>query len=143
MSPWTSLLESLHSALIDEIAERHPEPKPELGMPMRQNRFALPGPLVESVLMVEVSFESSRGIALIASNSACLKSLRLTHQTLWASLLKRADSEFIRREIRPKMGQVVQFKATDPIPRQTLDFKRVIWIPIRIPAGDCFFGIGA
>src|SRR4051812_31960997 len=111
MSPWTALLESLHSALIDEITERHPDPKPELGMPLRQSRFALPSAKVDAIILSEVSFDQSKGIALIATSTACLKTLKITNSDLWKALLKRAGSEFSRRQIQPKLGQVVEFKA--------------------------------
>ena len=53
MSPWTALLQSLHSALIDEVTDRHPEPKPELGFPKKQSQFQFPAP---NVLWIKTSF---------------------------------------------------------------------------------------
>src|SRR6185437_13800310 len=142
MNPWTGLLESLHSSLIDEVTDRHPEPKPELGLPLRQSRFALPSPEVEHLLLVEVSFDASQGIALLASQDGFAKSLKLDSQKLWDAMIKRAGTEFNRRQIQPKFAPVQQLRATDAFPNSTLKCGRVIWIPIRLPKGQCFFGVG-
>ena len=61
MSPWTALLESLHSALIDEVTDRHPEPKPELGLPKRQSQFAFPSLEAPTTLWVNMSSAIQRG----------------------------------------------------------------------------------
>ena len=142
MSPWTAFLESLHSALIDELTERHPEPKPELGLPMRQNRFAMPSAEVEQLLLVEVAFAGSQGLALLASQQGFMKALELKPEKLWQAMLKRAGSEFARRQIQPKLSAIQELKATDTFPASTLQCARVIWIPVRVPGGQCFFGVG-
>lgn len=142
MSPWTALLESLHSALIDEITDRHAEPKPELGLPLRQNRFALPSPDLDRMLLVGVAFDGSQGIALLASQEGFDKSIRLSQKELWQALLKRAGSEFARRNIVPKLTSLQEVHATDTFPAATVQCARVIWIPIRLPGGQCFFGVG-
>jgi hypothetical protein len=142
MSPWTAFLESLHSALIDEVTDRHPEPKPELGLPLRQNRFALPAPELDELLLVDVSFSSSNGIALLASQKGFMKSLSLGSDALWNAMLKRAGTEFGRRSIQPQCSELQKFRSTDAFPSSTLKCARVIWIPIRLPGGQCFFGVG-
>ena len=142
MSPWTAFLESLHSALIDEITDRHPEPKPELGLPLRQNRFAVPSSEVEQLLLVEVACGASTGIALLASQAGFMKAISLTSQDLWNAMVLRAGAEFSRRGIQPNFSAVQKFQATDAFPSSTLRCARVIWIPIRLPGGQCFFGVG-
>ena len=142
MSPWTAFLESLHSALIDEITERHPEPKPELGLPLRQNRFGIPSPDVERLLIIEVSFDAGKGIALLASQQGFIKALKLNSNELWQAMLKRAGSEFMRRQIQPRFSTLQDIAATDTFPASTLQCARVIWIPIRLPGGQCFVGVG-
>jgi hypothetical protein len=141
-NPWNAFLESLHSALIDELIERHPEPKPELGLPLRQNRFAIPATEVEQLLLTEVSFDSSKGVALLASPQTFTKALGCNHGKLWQAMVKRAGSEFARRQIQPKFAAIQEFKATDAFPPSTLHCARVIWIPLKIPAGSCYFGVG-
>ena len=103
MSPWTAFLESLHSALIDEITERHSEPKPELGLPLRQNRFAVPSSEVEQLLLVEVACGTSPGIALLAQ-AGFMKAIRLSPQDLWNAIVQRAETEFSRRGIEPRFS---------------------------------------
>ena len=143
MSPWTALLESLHSALIDELVERHPDPKPELGLPLRQNRFAIPSPEVEQILLVEVGFAASQGIAALASQKGFMKAVSLEPSLLWQAMLHRAKAEFSRRQIQPKLSSAQQLQATAAFPPSTLRCSRVIWIPVRVPGGQCFFGVGA
>ncbi len=143
MSPWTALLESLHSALIDELVERHPEPKPELGMPVRKTQFSLPDPSATSWVLCEVVMGTSAGIAVIAMNADCAKTLSATPKDLWDAVLKRAGSEFSRREIKPRVSQLVEPKNTTPLPKGYPEPTRMIWIPIRFPSGSCYLGVGA
>lgn len=141
-SPWTGFLESLHSALIDEVTDRHPEPKPELGLPLRQNRFALPSSETEGLLLVEVTLGASSGITMLAFHPGFMKSLGLSHQDLWASMVRRAQTEFARRGLSPKLSAAQNLRATDTFPASSLKCARVIWIPIRLPGGQCFLGVG-
>jgi hypothetical protein len=143
MSPWTALLESLHSALIDELVERHPEPKPELGLPLRKTQFALPDPSATAWVLCEVLIEDARGIVVIAMNSDCSRTLNLDAKTLWEAVLKRSGSEFSRRSIRPRVSQLAEPKNTTPFPKGFPEPTRMIWIPIRFPTGSCYLGVGA
>ena len=144
MSPWTAFLESLHSALLDELIERHPEPKPELGLPMRKSQFALPEPSATAIVLCEVEqADKSRGIGCIAMNSGCSNTLGIGPKALWDACMKRAGADFARREIRPRISQVVEVKNTIPLPKGFPEPTRVIWIPVRFPSGSCYFGMGA
>jgi hypothetical protein len=137
MTPWTALLESLHSALIDELTERHPEPKPTLGMPIRQAKLSLP-PSAQAVLICEFSFDEARGFAMLAFEDGFMQALNILPEDLWQAILKRAGSEFMHRQIRPKTGQIQTF--TDL--KGYIDPGRVVWIPFQIPAGTCYLGLG-
>src|ERR1700722_15082723 len=68
MNPWTGLFQSVHSALIDELTERHPEPKPELGMPVREASYRIPDPALSSILVCGVDLSEQRGVLLLASD---------------------------------------------------------------------------
>src|SRR4051794_38124098 len=107
MSPWTALLESLHSAMIDELTERHPEPKPELGMPMRRAQFDTPAPSCDQILLSRTAFEDvalgGTGVALIAMSPEARKLLKLDEKKLWEALLRRAGGEFMHRKIKPRL----------------------------------------
>jgi hypothetical protein len=142
MNPWTALLESLHSALIDELVERHPEPKPELGMPIRKTQFSLPDPSATSWILCELVCDGQRGIAVIAMNADCSKTLDIGPGALWDAVMKRAGAEFSRREIRPRVSQQEEPKNTTPLPKGYPEPGRMIWIPIRLPAGSCYLGLG-
>lgn len=147
MSPWTALLESLHSALVDELTERHPEPKPELGMPQRHRELQLPTPGLVGALICEVSFTQEggpdiRGFALFAADPECSVKLKADSHKLWLALVKRAGGEFAFRGIKPRMSDAqelvtAQLPAGFPVP------SRVIWIPFKLNPGSCYLGVGA
>ena len=140
MTPWTALLESLHSALIDELTERHPEPKPTLGLPIRQANLTLPRAQL-SVLAVEFSFDNGRGLVMVASEAGFMRALELTPLNFWKAIVKRAGSEFMRRFIKPKSGAVRELKLGEPIPENWIHPSRVVWIPFQLPQGTCFLGM--
>lgn len=141
MSPWTALLESLHSALIDELCERHPDPKPELGMPIRKAVFSLPDPSADSIVVCEVEQAGGRGIGSIAMNKDCAKTLGIGPKELWEACMKRAGMEFARRQIRPTVTTTVELKDT-ALPKGFPEPQRMIWIPVRFPSGSCYLGMG-
>lgn len=151
MSPWTALLESLHSALIDELIERHPEPKPELGMPQRHRHLAMPAPGALSAVICEVSFALAQpttassetcGFALIAVDEACAKNLKLDAPLVWNALIKRAGREFGFRGIQPRLGDLKVLKGPT-LPAGFSEPARVIWIPFKLGSGVCYLGVGA
>jgi hypothetical protein len=151
MSPWTALLESLHSSLIDELTERHPEPKPELGMPQRHRQLAMPAPGALRVAICEVSFvlaqptpagNETRGFALVALDEPCAGKLKLDALKLWDALIKRAGREFMFRGIQPRLGNP-GLLAEPSIPPGYAEPSRVIWIPFKLGPGTCYLGVGA
>jgi hypothetical protein len=142
MNPWTGLFQSVHSALIDELTERHPEPKPELGMPIREASYRLPDPALTSILVAEVNLSSERGVLFLASEPGFSKALGLKAADFWDAILKRAGAEFSRREIRPVLSQPVTLLASSPLPARFPALGRVVWIPFRIPEGRCHLGLG-
>mgnify|MGYP001580052998 CR=1 FL=1 len=141
MSPWTLLLESLHSAMIDELTERHPKPKPELGLPMRKTRIELPDPSLIQTLFISVDLGGTRGILMLASQPEFMKAIQLSSQDFWNAIFKRTGSEFARRNITPRFSPpesiegplTVQVRGQGPL--------RVVWIPFKIPAGACYLGL--
>lgn len=147
MSPWTALLESLHSALIDELTERHPEPKPELGMPQRHRQLALPAPGLQGALICEASFAleaggETRGFALFAADAEAVLKLKLSSRKLWDALIKRAGREFMFRNIKPRLGDAKELPSAE-LPPGFATPARVIWIPFKLNPGTCYLGVGA
>jgi len=147
MSPWTALLESLHSALVDELTERHPEPKPELGMPSRHRELVLPAAGMAGALICEVGFTQEggpdlRGFALFAADLECSAKLGADSRQLWQALIKRAGGEFAFRKIKPRLSDVKDLK-TAALPTGFPTPTRVIWIPFKLNPGVCYLGVGA
>lgn len=141
MTNWTALLESLHSALIDELTDRHPEPKPTLGMPIRQKVFSPPQASTH-LLIIETTFEGTPpGFALMAFETPFMEKLKVTPEEFWSAILKRAGTEFMRRNIRPKIGTLYKCPK-DSLPKGFTAPERIIWIPFVIPSGQCHLGLG-
>ncbi|MGK5082718.1 hypothetical protein WDW37_05375 [Bdellovibrionota bacterium FG-1] len=147
MSPWTALLESLHSALIDELIQRHPEPKPELGMPIRQRELAFPASGLPDALLCSISFATgqseSLGFALLGVDTDCRQKLGIAPQQLWDSLIRRAGQEFFYRGIKPRLGNPVEIQrdASPLLPKGFPIPGRVIWVPFRLNPGVCYLGV--
>lgn len=139
---WSSLLEALHSALIDEIVERFPDFRPELGMPLKQKSLTSPSPTILSGIACEIQFLDKKGAAFLALDFESIKTLKITEKILWDALLGRAHTEFIRRKIQPRFGNTVSFKKDFVMPEGFPELKQVIWIPIKIGGGGCYLGVG-
>ncbi len=158
MNPWTALLESLHSALVDELTDRHPQPKPELGMPIRARDLSLPTQDLVGALLCEVTFAGgdegvstastsgsgdARGFALLALDSECSRKLTLTTPKLWDALVNRAGGEFMHRKIKPRFGVVHRAESGAlTVPKGWPTPARVIWIPFKLLPGACYLGVG-
>jgi hypothetical protein len=142
-SPWTSLLQSLHSALIDEVTDRHPEPKPELGLPKKFTAFQFPSQAASRLFWVKTSFPDSHGAVLIAYHEKFFEALKLDAAGFWDLISKRAVFEFTRRQIAPVFEVQVGLVASGKVPVELGAFPRVVWIPIILPSGECWFGIAA
>jgi hypothetical protein len=144
MNAWNSLLEALHSALVDEINGRLPDEKPVLGLPRRMQNFALPSEKVAGFLASEVVLEGSgRGVAFVAiepglSNGGGLGAE--AEERLWSAVSKRAVGEFARRSLDPVFGPPRMGKISLP---PGLPAPRVlIWIPFGMMRGQVFLGLG-
>ncbi len=133
MSPWTALFEAFHSALIDELTERHPEPKPELGLPIRTASADLPHPTLEDVAVYRIGFGEAKGYIVIAMDSLGSKAIGANSEELWASLLKRCGQEFSLRKIQPRIEGREELSQ--------IQVGRVVWIPIQISGGRCFLAL--
>ena len=139
---WKGLLEALHSALIDELTERHPEPKPELGMPSRHPRWETPDPRVSVVLVAEACFGPARGLAAIAFDAGLEPKLASSAGALWSATLKRAGGELQRRGIKPAVSDPAELKAPFSLPAAFPAPSLLIWIPVRLAGKGCYLGVG-
>ncbi|MGK5090210.1 hypothetical protein WDW86_21890 [Bdellovibrionota bacterium FG-2] len=147
---WTALLQALHSAMIDELVERHPEPKPELGLPARKNSWEMPCPLDlgTEVLIVGVEIGEQRGMVSLVLSLTAQKKLGCTAHRLWEQLLGRAQVDFVRKGIQPQTGisQVFNYQGTQDtkidLPSNFNEPTRLIWTPFRLAGEAIFLGIG-
>ncbi len=146
MSPWTALLESMHSALIDEINERLPNAKPELGLPIRRSRWEVPATAASKILVSQIDLAGISGFLAVALDAASTKKLGITPNDLWKALLKRAGTEFHRREIKPQISTPLETDDKARLPKGLGEGARepskVIWIPIGVGGGQIFLGLG-
>jgi hypothetical protein len=146
LSPWTALLESLHSAMIDELTERHPEPKPELGMPVRRATFEAIGDACDQVLVARAAFEEvplgGTGLAMLALSPEARTLLNLDEKSLWNALLKRAGGEFLHRKIKPKLEAAQVIAVSAVLPSGVSQPQRVIWIPFKLGSAQLRLGVG-
>ncbi|OFZ52930.1 MAG: hypothetical protein A2428_02450 [Bdellovibrionales bacterium RIFOXYC1_FULL_54_43] len=131
---WNGFLEALHSAWIDELTERYPEPKPTLGMPIRAKGFVSPSEGVLESLAISVTLSASPGWVVLAGEPA------LDLRSIWTGVQRRAQAEFARRSISPAFGEPAFSAGGATFPPAA----RVIWIPIELGASKkCFLGFGA
>jgi hypothetical protein len=138
MTPWTALLESLHSSTLDELAERFPEEKKELGMPLRQTRFAAPGTDLE-LFSCKVNFGPASGVALFGIDASLAKAAGTSTAEFWRSILNRAGREFLIRKIQPILEKP---KTCVPGSASEETLQKTVWIPLKLRQGRCFIGLG-
>lgn len=138
MSVWNQLLESMHSALIDELVQLHPEPKPELGMPSRHRGYGLFSG--SPYATCTVSLEKKQGAIFLLLDSKASNDLKMSASELLTKVLKRAQTEFSRRGIVPEIGLP---RVVDPAnnANQEQSPSVLISIPFRLRSGFCHLGI--
>ncbi len=142
MSIWTALLESFHSALIDELNSSKPSSKPELGLPIRHSQLQSPSQQALIAIWVQVFAEPS-GAVFLACDEKLKVVLKLQSvEALWKTVVERAHREFEHRKIKPRFGAVQGLSPDFSMPKGLSPLKRVIWIPIGLDGGKCFLGVG-
>ena len=147
MNPFTAMLQACHSALIDELCDRYPEPKPELGLPVRLGQWKSPDAAIERAYAALFEFGSevgSEGIIALCTDDSLLPALGLTLEALTQAWIRRCGTEFHRRSIAPALRPFewtpfVASQATVGIQEVT----RIVWMPIRLKGGALHLGIGA
>ncbi|HCM41047.1 MAG: hypothetical protein A2Z97_02885 [Bdellovibrionales bacterium GWB1_52_6] len=128
-SPWSALLESLHSALIDELTDHFADQKPSLGLPLNRGGF-LPPESAKCLLIFNVRIEGvgGEGVAFLSASED-----KMDLHGVWCGLMRRAVVEFSRRRISPDL-KIIETTAVPMILRS-------VWIPIEIH-GTWHLGIG-
>lgn len=103
MQSWSKLLESFHSALIDELNSAYPNLLPELGLP---TKIKTPSWLEHSG-HVTVSFTDSQGWVALDADRDCQKLLKQSINSLLENAILRAKNEFKTKGIAPTLGPVL------------------------------------
>lgn len=143
MSPFTALFEALHSAWIDELTQRFPEPKPELGMPRRFADLLPPVAGLAEIVRIDVEIDGRRGVALLALSQAAIDCLGCPAQELWLALAQRAEREFQFRKIQPALSGAQLYRDDSWTAKKVEGFSRLIWVPVSLDGAACFLGVGA
>lgn len=137
------LFESLHSALIDELNERFPDIKPELGLPRPHSDWTNPMESEGEFLTVDVTLDGGLRAVLFLLVSDGAEPLA---EELWDAILGRGAAEFERRGIEPRFGKIHRLKRFAPDaepPVSVEDVTRLIWVPIAMePPMHVFYGLG-
>jgi hypothetical protein len=140
VNPWNLLLESLHSALIEELTARSPEPRPALGLPRSEATLMWPDPDVPELQTIEVTLGGQSGKVLLGVEPAAYTKLNCNAECLWNGILAKAEnSEFPRRNLSPafELPRRITARAIFELPKPT----RVIWIPVSLLPGRIYLGI--
>ena len=128
MSAWNSVLQGLHSSLIDELNHIYPDEKPELGLPSRHSGFH-PSKNATHVCVSRVTVAEGFGLALLGFSS---QQKPEDVQTVFKAVIDRAlKSEFPRRNIVPQFGKFQNFAVKTP-PSDIPQIQMVIWLPISV-----------
>jgi len=140
VTSWTALLESLHSALVDELNEQFKKIKPELGLPLRQAKFAIPHQEVAWLCHSEIFFGDVKGVAFLALSVQAHQDDDL----IWNGMIRRAGAEFGRRQIQPRLHPMKKNAVTNGaiFISNLPEMKRVIWIPFRLGDRAFYLGLG-
>lgn len=140
---WTNVLNSVHSVFIDELTEIREDPKPELGLPMQAQGFAIPetypdfGELSFSACMVEAE-KIGVGFVFFAGTPGFLKAFKLTEAKLWESLIARSKKDFKARRLAAELKPPFQ-----PLKNPSaVRLNSLIWYPFQVPEGQGFIGLG-
>ena len=136
MSPWTALLESLHSSLLAEFRERDADEIIEVGLPSRHATWTLPNSLISPPLRLiaigqEFDFQlretdpmSAVGVTGVVVGGSDFDQEEV--RRVWTQTLNRSASEFSRKGIKPRFLPPNIFDPTQPSPIQP---SRLIWLP--------------
>lgn len=120
MSVWNQILQATHSALIDELNERFPDEKLELGLPKRIEGYAAPAEAPLVLFWETRSTAEGNGFtALAGAKYQPEKELA----EVFVRTRIRAEREFRTRGIPASYGDAL---TAEPTARMT------IWLPISI-----------
>jgi hypothetical protein len=136
---WTAYFQALHSALIDELIERHPEPKPCLGLPRRgQGFFDPPIGAGKPEIWTRLSDVAGSGALLALAYDASIEAYLNPPGVapLWTAWVARAQREFEIRRYPALAAEAEKRVRPDSAPGT------FVWIPFELQQGTLFMGFG-
>lgn len=141
MNPWKELLESLHSAFMDELRDRLGADRTlELGMPTPFAGWGLADPALTEGRIAPVSLDGREGWAFLAAAPDAVHWARGDVAAYWQGVLVRARGEFIRRGIAPAFGAERPWSAAGGFPGAAP--ARLIWMPVRVQGRAIAVAVG-
>lgn len=117
-------MQALHSALIDELSERFPEEKLELGLPKRFSEFTFFGG-TKTAMKANVTLGDAFGVVALGFGDGQKDS---EQKAIFENMLQRAEKEFQRRGITPGFGKLEIAKS----PKDVATVSVQIGYPIQI-----------
>jgi hypothetical protein len=136
MSGWSTVFQTLHSCLIDELTDRYPDPQPVLGLPRKFPGFCMPhGAEHPELWYAPLSLDGKQAWFILATQSRTRENFPRSWNEFWASLLKTIEHE---KGIRKQAFEVGKPQPMETPPEVT----QLIWVPFALGGGTCFMGMG-
>jgi hypothetical protein len=129
MSVWNAILQATHSALIDELNERYPDEKLELGLPKRVDG-GIGSDAGAKLLFYSVTSNEGQGFVALAGKA---KPTEKELAEVLGKTVTRTEKEYKIRNIDAKFGAI--------LPKAPEKVTMTIWLPIviRRPSGDAVY----
>ena len=132
MNDWSELLQALHSAMMEELSERFPHAKFELGLPRRVEKLAFPPTSTQS-LVTQVRIGDFSGVVTVGYGMG--QNAKEVAQIM-DQVKKRATKEFTRRRISPQFGVYAVHRSGEIKPAWLqCEPSVIIWLPIQVLVG--------
>lgn len=130
---WSTLLEALHSALIDALIRLSPDHQLLLGLPKKTADATAPDPLCTRTWRTGAELaDLGRCVILLAASPELAQDHGIELAALWKQLLTEARAtSFPQKALNPSF-----LDSPGPSPRQ------VIWIPVGLQRASILLGLG-
>lgn len=130
---WSTLLEALHSALIDALNTRFPDTQLLLGLPKKTADATPPDAACTRTLQIAAEVPGlGTGLVILAASPELASKLALELKDLWALTRAQAESNAL-----PNRGLSARFS-----PSPKLSPRQVIWFPMGVSHARVLLGLG-
>ncbi len=140
---WKELFQSLHSAMIDELNDRLPDEKPELGLPFRGARWTSPTASLAEAAVQVMSFPQTPipGFAAIVLEAGARQTLNCGASQFLDAVVRRSEADRERRRLRLVAQKLEHLEDAGKLAAGLPPPDRVLWTPIGISGGRCFLAV--